>query len=187
MKTLDGERAVFLDRDGVLNAVLMEQGRPRSPRSIEEFRIDPKAQAALERLRDRGFRLIVATNQPEVVRGLQTRDTVEQMHRHLADVLPLDEIRTCFHDEQHGCDCRKPKPGLLLEAARAWGLDLSACFMVGDRDKDVIAGRAAGCRTVLLERDYNRSNQGSPDFLAANLEQAADAILEAAGPAAVAS
>lgn len=178
-------RAVFLDRDGVLNDVYMEQGRPRSPRSLEEFRIDPKALPALERLHASGFLLIVVTNQPEVVRGFQTRNTVELMHKHLLNALPLDEIRTCFHDRQHDCPCRKPKPGMLLEAARTWGLELSECFVIGDRGKDIEAGHGAGCRGVLLERPYNTAADGAPDFVAPDLERAADAILAAAPSAAI--
>lgn len=178
-------RAVFLDRDGVLNDVYMEQGRPRSPRSLEEFRIDPQALPALERLRENGFLLIVVTNQPEVVRGFQTRNTVESMHKQLLSALPLDEIRACFHDTEHDCSCRKPKPGMLLEAASAWNLELSECFIVGDRGKDIEAGHGAGCRGVLLERPYNAPGDGDPDFVAPGLQAAADAILAAAPPAAV--
>ena len=178
--TSECRRAVFLDRDGVLNDILMENGKPRSPRNLEEFRIVPGARPALDRLRESGFRLIVVTNQPEVVRGFQSRNTVEMMHRQLAAALPLDEIRVCFHDEGHACDCRKPKPGMLLEAARSWRLALPECFIVGDRGKDVTAGRNAGCRTVLLRRDYNAMSDGRPDFKVDTLEQAAAAILDAA-------
>ncbi len=173
-------RAVFLDRDGVLNDVLMENGRPRSPRNLEEFRIVAGARQALDQLRAAGFRLIVVTNQPEVVRGLQTRNTVEMMHRQLATALPVDEIRVCFHDDPHACMCRKPRPGMLLEASRAWRLNLAECFVIGDRGKDVLAGRNAGCRTVLLDRDYNASNDGGPDIKVTTLRQAAEAILAAA-------
>ena len=178
--TQKSERAVFLDRDGVLNDVLMQGGRPRSPRSLKEFRIVPSALPALAKLQEAGYLLIVVTNQPEVVRGLQSRETVERMHAVLADALPVDEIRTCFHDNQHDCGCRKPKPGMLLNAAAAWGLRLSDCFIIGDRGKDIEAGRNAGCRTVLLTRDYNADSPGDPDFAVSTLEQAVEAILQAA-------
>lgn len=169
-------RAVFLDRDGVLNRVVMRDGRPCSPRTISEFEIVGDGHEALSILREAGYLLIVATNQPEVSRGLQERSLVDAMHDRLMSILPLDEIRTCFHDRHDGCKCRKPEPGLLVEAARERNIRMQESFMIGDRGKDVEAGRRAGCRTVLLRKAYNKGSTNT-EFFADSLLDAARLIL----------
>jgi D-glycero-D-manno-heptose 1,7-bisphosphate phosphatase len=175
-------RAVFFDRDGVLNHTIVVDGKSRSPRSLEEFEIDPEAREALLSLRQAGYLLLVATNQPEVHRGLQTRAVIEGMHRELRKKLPLDDICVCFHDSEHACKCRKPEPGLLVEAAGRWGICLKQSYMVGDRWKDVEAGRRAGCRTVILTRPYDQGTPGKATHRAASLSAAVAWILgEGAG------
>jgi D-glycero-D-manno-heptose 1,7-bisphosphate phosphatase len=146
-------RAVFLDRDGVLNRAIVRDGRPYPPAVPEAFEILPGVAEAARRLRDAGFLVIVATNQPDVARGTQRREVVEAMNAQLSAALPIDEFRVCYED---GDDCprRKPNPGLLLEAAHAHEIDLAASFMVGDRWRDVEAGQRAGCRTVFIELGY---------------------------------
>lgn len=146
--------AVFLDRDGVLNRAVVRDGRPYSPAGPDEFEIVPGAREALDRLREAGFLLICVTNQPDVVRGLQRRETVEAMHRSLAAALPLNDVLVCYHDDADRCPCRKPEPGLLLEAAARHAVDLGRSFMVGDRWRDIEAGHRAGCRTVLIDHGY---------------------------------
>ena len=141
-------RAVFLDRDGVINRATVRDGRPYPPEHIAELEILPGVPGALARLRAAGFRLIVVTNQPDVARGTQRREVIDAMHAHLMAVLPLDEIRVCPHDDADQCVCRKPRPGLLEDAAGEAGLCLADSVMVGDRWRDVEAGRLAGCRTV---------------------------------------
>jgi D-glycero-D-manno-heptose 1,7-bisphosphate phosphatase len=167
-----------LDRDGVLNHVVMNQGNPRSPLSLDEFRVVDDAHEALTSLRNAGYALIVVTNQPDVARGLQERSRIDEMHDLLMRALPLDEVRACFHDNDDGCRCRKPAPGMLLDAARDRGIDLSKAFIVGDREKDIQAGRRAGCRTILLRRPYNDGCDA--DHYAESLMEAADWILESA-------
>ena len=143
-------RAIFLDRDGVLNAAVLRAGVSSPPINLSEFRILPGVADACAHLRQAGFLLIVVTNQPDVRRGSSSLESVEAINREIRSSLPVDDIRVCYHDDIDQCSCRKPKPGLLLEAAADWQIDLSASFMVGDRWKDIEAGNRAGCRTVLI-------------------------------------
>ena len=147
-------RAVFLDRDGVLTRALVREARPTRPCTPAEMEIDADAPVALARLKVAGFLLIVVTNQPDVARGITRREDVEAMHATLRAALPLDAVFVCYHDDEDACDCRKPKPGMLLEAAAAHAIDLAESFMVGDRWRDVDAGAAAGCRTIWIDRGY---------------------------------
>ena len=145
--------AVFLDRDGVLNRAVVRAGKPYPPVSVPDLEILPDVAPALRRLKAAGYRLVVVTNQPDVARGQQRRDVVEGINAALAERLPVDEIRVCYHDDADGCGCRKPEPGLLLQAPAH---DLGRSVMVGDRWRDVEAGRRAGVRaTVLIERGYD--------------------------------
>jgi len=170
-------RAVFLDRDGVINRAVVRDGVPHPPERMEELEILPGVPEALARLRDAGFRLVVVTNQPDVARGTQRREVVDAMHAALAAALPLDDIRVCDHDDRDGCACRKPKPGMLEAAARESGVSLPASYMVGDRWRDVEAGRRAGCRTVFINRAYGESVPVYPDATVSSLPEAADWIL----------
>jgi len=170
-------QAVFLDRDGVLNRAVIRRGRPYPPASLEAFEILPGVPEAVRRLHDAGFLLIGATNQPDVARGTQRREVVEAMNTRLLDEMPITAILVCYED---GDDCprRKPNPGLLLEAAETYGIDLSASFMVGDRWRDVEAGRRAGCRTVFIDLGYTEHRPDPPaDHTAADLTAAAVWIL----------
>ncbi len=172
-------RAVFLDRDGVLNEAIVRDGRPYSPATIDELKLVPDAAAALGRLKAAGFLLIVVTNQPEVARGRQSRTVVEAMNAAVAAELPLDGFFTCWHDDRDECPCRKPKPGLLEEAAASLGIDLHISFLVGDRWRDIDAGAAAGCRTVLIDHHYReRAPDHAPDHRSATLADAADWIVQ---------
>jgi D-glycero-D-manno-heptose 1,7-bisphosphate phosphatase len=148
-------RAVFLDRDGVLNETLLREGRPVAPTTLTEFRLAPDAGEQAARLRAVGLLCIVFTNQPEVARGLLAESTLAEMHRQLTAVTLVDDIFVCTHDRDDGCDCYKPKPGMLHAAARKWDLDLSGSYVVGDRWRDIDAGVAVGCHTVLIERPYS--------------------------------
>jgi D-glycero-D-manno-heptose 1,7-bisphosphate phosphatase len=170
-------RAVFLDRDGVLNRAVVRDGKPYSPATLDELVVLPGVPEALARLRAAGFLLLVATNQPDVARGTQRREVVEAMHARLLETLPLDEVFVCYGD---GPDCptRKPNPGLLLQAAQKYGIHLPASFMVGDRWRDVEAGRRAGCRTVFLDYGYREKRPDfPPDHTARDLADAAGWIL----------
>ena len=171
-------RAVFLDRDGVINRAVVRDGRPYPPSSLAELELLPDAHEALARLRSAGFRLIVVTNQPDVARGAQTREAVEAIHAALlAEGLPLDDFRVCYHDDDDRCDCRKPLPGMLLSAAQEHNLDLTASFMIGDRWRDVEAGRRAGCTTVFIDNEYAEAGPSQSDLRVKSLNEAVDWIL----------
>jgi len=175
----DLRRAVFLDRDGVLNRAVVREGSPYPPALPEELDVFPEAPVALAALRREGFSLYVVTNQPDVARGVQRRSVVEAMHAALRKALPLDGFYVCYHDDADACECRKPKPGLLLAAAAEHGISLPASYMIGDRWRDVEAGQRAGCRTVWIERGYaERGPSAPPDFAARSLGEAAAWILQ---------
>ncbi len=151
-----GKRAVFLDRDGVLLKVCCDGGGSLRPAySIEEFELLPRVSQALSLLRAAGLTLVVVTNQPDVVRGKIERGLVEAFHARLKKELGIEHIYTCYHDDSDDCPCRKPRPGLLKQAARELGISLAKSFMVGDRWRDIEAGRQAGCTTFLVRRPYS--------------------------------
>lgn len=176
-----GCRAVFLDRDGVINESIVRDGKPHPPSSIAETTVVGAARKALRELKRRGFLLLVVTNQPDVRRGTTSRENVEEIHRFLADELPLDDFFVCYHDDGDNCRCRKPKPGLLLEAAGKYDIDVKRSYLVGDRWRDIDAGVAAGCRTILIDRAYNeRGPHVRPDFVASSLPEAVNWILDQA-------
>ena len=177
--TLNAARsAVFLDRDGVLNEPILRDGKPHPPDSPSAVQIAPQAAAALHRLKSLGLPLIVVTNQPDVARGVQSAETVEAIHRRLSSELPIDDFLTCYHDDRDGCPCRKPKPGLILEGAARHGVDPSRSFLIGDRWRDIDAGKAAGCRTVWIDRGYReRGPSQPPDTRVASLGEAVDWIV----------
>lgn len=172
-------RAVFLDRDGVLNEPIIRDARPYSPSGLHEVVIPADVPDALRALRGAGFLLIMVTNQPDVARGRQTRSRVEEINAWLQTRLPLDDIFVCYHDDRDGCSCRKPQPGLLLQAAAAHGIDVSQSFMIGDRWRDDEAGRRAGCRTVRIDRRYKEEESGRPpDYIVHSFSDAAAWILQ---------
>jgi D-glycero-D-manno-heptose 1,7-bisphosphate phosphatase len=175
---MDGPQpAVFLDRDGVLNRVFVRDGVTHPPAHFGEFEFLPGVAVAVRRLHEAGFPLVVVTNQPDVARGLQTREGVEAIHQRLRDELPMLQVLACYHDNEDDCACRKPRPGMLLEAARRWRLDLRRSFLVGDRWSDVAAGQAAGCRTVLVETPYSGRGRCRPDHCVRDLSGAVEWIL----------
>ena len=171
-------RAVFLDRDGVINQAVVRDGLPYPPASVESLQILPGVFEALTRLQAAGFRLIVVTNQPDVARGTQTKTAVEAIHEALRKTLPLDDFRCCYHDNADNCVCRKPAPGMILAAAAEYALDLGHSFMVGDRWRDIEAGQRAGCRTVFIDYHYAEVNRSQPDAVATSLTEAAHWILQ---------
>ncbi len=170
-------RAVFLDRDGVLNRAFVRRGVPHPPSSLAELQILPSVPEALRALHAHGYFLVVVTNQPDVARGACSKELVDSIHERLQGELQLDAILTCFHDQQHECECRKPKPGLLFQASQELGIDLPLSFMVGDRWRDVEAGRRAGCRTFFVDYGYEDDPPGSCDFRVGSLMEAAEIIL----------
>jgi len=171
--------AVFLDRDGVLNEAVMRDGKPYPPASAAEVEIVADAATALGRLKARGLPLIVVTNQPDVARGAQTAEAVEAIHERIRRELPVDDVLSCLHDDADGCPCRKPKPGLILEGAKKYGIDPRGSFMIGDRWRDIDAGKSAGCQTVWIDRGYHeRGPSIAPDARVGSLSEAVMWILQ---------
>lgn len=170
--------AVFLDRDGVLNRAVVRDGKPFPPSGLKELELLPDVASSLLDLKAHGFALYVITNQPDVSRGAQTRETVEAIHQALASSLPIDGIFVCYHDDADDCPCRKPKPGLLFEAQRKHNIDLSRSFVVGDRWRDIDAGHSAGCRTILIDYGYREKKPAHPpEATVRSLREAADWIM----------
>lgn len=169
------QRAAFLDRDGVLVEILVRNGRAQAAVTLADFRICPEAPGQVARLKAAGLRPIVFTNQPEVARGTLSPVVLDRMHAHLRAAVGVDDILVCGHVDRDGCACRKPRPGMLETAARRWAIDLPASFVVGDRWRDIDAGRAVGCYTVLIERPYSECRDA--DVRVADLPAAVDAIL----------
>jgi D-glycero-D-manno-heptose 1,7-bisphosphate phosphatase len=173
-------RAVFLDRDGVLNYSEIRDGKPYAPRSLEAFRIYPESKLHLSRLKKAGFLLIVVTNQPDVGNKIVKMDIIEQMHAQMIRLLPLDGIEVCYSSQTEGDYRRKPNPGMIIDASVKWNIDLSRSFTVGDRWVDIEAGMRAGCRTIWIDRGYSEQQPALPDFVAVELASAVDYILQSA-------
>lgn len=174
-------RAVFLDRDGVINRAVVCGGKPYPFASPEDLEVLPGVEQVVEALREACVVVIVVTNQPDVGAGKQRRKAVDAMHAMLRQELAIDDIKVCYHTVADGCGCRKPAPGMLLDAAREHGMDLNRSFLVGDCWRDVSAGNAAGCMTCFIDREYAEELREPADHTHANLPEAARHILTIAG------
>lgn len=176
----ESSRAVFLDRDGVINRAIVRGGKPYPPQNFNDFEILPDVALACKKIKEAGYKIVVATNQPDVGRGTLSQSTVEEMHAILLRDLLIDRIEVCFHPGRglSDCKCRKPLPGMLFEASRELNLDLAQSWMIGDRFGDIVCGQAAGCRTILVGGGYNEEPSAVPDFRAGSLEEAVDIILD---------
>ena len=170
-------RTVFLDRDGVINRSEMRGGKPYAPRRLEDFRLLPGVSKSVDALKRAGFLVVVVTNQPDIGNGLVEASIVEAMHARLRSRVAVDDIRICPHRQDAGCSCRKPKPGMLLAAARQWNIDLKISYMVGDRASDIVAGKAAGCYTLLINRHYSEPLLNAPERTVRSLPAAVRFIL----------
>lgn len=171
------KRAVFLDRDGVINRAIVRDGKPYPPQTLSEVEILPGVKQALDLLHQAGFMLIVITNQPDVARGTISQKTVEEINLHLTQALPIDEFRTCYHDSIDQCECRKPKPGALLSAANQYNIDLTKSYMIGDRWRDTEAGEHAGCKVIFIDYGYLEKQPNFIDYRVNSLLEAANIIL----------
>jgi D-glycero-D-manno-heptose 1,7-bisphosphate phosphatase len=191
-------RAVFVDRDGTIDELVpdLASGRPESPLRLEDVKLIPGSAAALRRLRAAGWLLVGISNQPAAAKGTISLEQLNAVHARVLELLAREEVhfddfRLCLHhpagvvpELTGACRCRKPAPGLLLDAARKLGVDLGSSWMIGDTDDDVLAGHAAGCRTVLISHQpsaHKRSGAVSPEATTADLETAAELILRLDG------
>lgn len=175
--------AVFLDRDGTLNVQVVRDGKPYAPASVEEFHLFDGVPSACKALKAAGYALVVATNQPDVGRGTQSRAVVEAMNAKLREWVPEIEAVEVSYDPGRGeyAPRRKPEPGMLLDAARDLGLDLTRSWMVGDRWRDIDCGKRAAVRTVFIDFGYSEELQSAPDFTVKSFVEAAGVILRASG------
>lgn len=169
-------KAFFLDRDGVLNQTVFRNGKERAPYELSEFKLHEGVTEAIQLLKESGFKLIVVTNQPDVARGWVTKEKVDLVNNKIQELLEVDDIKVCFHIDQDNCECRKPRPGMLLEAGREFMVDMGQSFMAGDRTSDIEAGKNAGCRTILIGHG-NEQTGAAPDFKFDSLYQAVNFIL----------
>jgi len=174
------QRVVFLDRDGVLNRAFPEGETTRPPTSVDELELLPGVPESLAKLRTAGFVLVVVTNQPDVARGKQTRTAVEAINAKMQSELPLLDVFACYHDSGDKCHCRKPKPGLLHDAAAKHDLDIETAFLIGDRWSDIVAAHAAGCQAVLIETPFSNAERCRADHTATNITSATEWILATA-------
>jgi D-glycero-D-manno-heptose 1,7-bisphosphate phosphatase len=170
-------RAVFADRDGVLCANVMRDGRPVAPTRLEDFRLLPGVEDSVRALKSAGYLVVVVTNQPDVGTGRTPRATVEAMHDIIRSTLDVDDIKACFHTNADGCTCRKPKPGMILEAAAERAIDLPASYVIGDRWSDVAAGQEAGCATIFVDYGYEADRAIKADTVVGSFAEAAKVIL----------
>jgi len=179
------QRAVFLDRDGVINQVVVRNGMPYPPSHVEEFELYEDIRDGCARLKAANFLLVAITNQPDVGRGTQSREAVEAMNQKMQSALSLlDRIEVCYHaGERYGqpCDCRKPRPGMILRAAAELNIDPKMSYVIGDRWLDVDCARAAGCRAIFIQRGYKETLREAPDFTVTNFNEAVSAVLRDAG------
>jgi len=172
--------AVFLDRDGTLNRPVIRDGKPYPPATVEEFVLFDNVVEGCASLHAAGYVLVLATNQPDVGRGTQPRETVEAIHARLRQLVPsLDQIEVSYDSglETPPSLFRKPAPGMLLRAARDWKLDLVRSWMIGDRWRDVDCGRNAGVHTVFIDRGYDEILRAKPDFTVRDFAAAVGIIL----------
>ncbi|OGZ42320.1 MAG: hypothetical protein A3C80_00605 [Candidatus Ryanbacteria bacterium RIFCSPHIGHO2_02_FULL_45_43] len=172
-------KAVFLDRDGILNKLVMHEGKPRSPWTFSDFEILPDVREAVSTLKAHDFLCIVVTNQPDIHPGWLSLDELEKMHLHLLKELPLDHIYFCPHPGDSDCECSKPKPGMAHEAAKKFCIDFPRSFVVGDRWRDIDLGKNIGSRTILIptEATHFDGRELAPDYMGTNLLHAVKTIL----------
>ena len=157
-------KAIFLDRDGVINKTIIKNGLPFSPSSFAELEILPGVKESILKLQKLNFLCLVVTNQPDVSRGKIEKKTVIEMNNYLKDEIKLDDIFVCYHDDHDNCKCRKPKSGLLLDAGKKWDINLKKSYMIGDRWKDIESGKRAGCKTIFIDCNYKEAKPKKPNF-----------------------
>jgi D-glycero-D-manno-heptose 1,7-bisphosphate phosphatase len=173
------KKAIFLDRDGVLNKLVIREGKAQAPYSLSEFELYFGVQDALIQIKKKGYLAIVVTNQPDVARGWVTKEKVELINNEILKILPIDAIKICFHTNSDRCLCRKPMPGMLQEAGLEWGISLSDSFMIGDRYSDIAAGASVGCKTILVSSGANKADQldyPNPNYYVSSLIEAVQFI-----------
>ena len=171
-------KAVFFDRDGVLNHTLLRNGKPCAPRSVEDFKIFSYAKAILNKLVAHNYLIFVVTNQPDVGNGYIPKSLVVEMNNIICTELPIDRIFVCYHSQNQNCFCRKPNTGMLEQAKKSYALDIQNSFIVGDRFTDIEAGKKFKLKTILLGKGYGEKKIVNPDFQIDKLDNLLKIILK---------
>lgn len=174
---INNKKAIFLDRDGVINKLITRGGKPQAPYTLEEFSLFPGVEEACLKLKQFDYLTIIVTNQPDVARGWVKSESVELINKRIMELLPIDDIKICFHTNSDNCLCRKPLPGMLIDAALHWGIDLMQSYMIGDRYGDISAGVNAGCKTILVGPGDAQGNHPDPDHVVDSLLEGVAIIL----------
>ena len=174
-------KAVFLDRDGVLSKTSIRNGKTYAVKKLKDFKLFYRSKESVQKLKSAGFMVIVITNQPDVGKKLISKTTLKKMHHKLKKTTKVDAIYTCTHTRNANCYCRKPKPGMILNAAKKHNINLKHSFMVGDRLSDILAARKAKCRGIFLDKKYLEKKPKSQEATFHNLVQATNYILKQAG------
>ena len=168
-------KALFLDRDGVLDELVSYEDGWGAPRKPEDLKLLPRVSEALDLAANDGWMIFVVSNQPDAAKRMTTQESLDAVHRTLLEELrgaPIREFYYCFHRREDRCECRKPEPYFVLQAARKYGIDLAQSWFVGDVGTDIEAGKRAGTRTALLEYEHSRSRRGTqqPDWVCRDLD-----------------
>ena len=163
------KKAVFLDRDGVVNKAFIRNGLPTPPISLNELEILPGVKESILRLKKLNYICLLVTNQPDVTRGRTEKKNVIEINNFLKKEIELDDIFACYHDDKDNCKCRKPKPGMIIQASKKWDIDVRKSFMIGDRWRDIQAGINAGCKTFFIDNNYKEDKLVEASYTSANL------------------
>ena len=162
---------IFLDRDGIINDVVLRDSKVESPRTVSEFKIRPEFINFYKEIDTGGFNLFVISNQPDIARNKMDIKELEIMTEQLNSNFSFKEISYCIHDDSDNCNCRKPKPGMIISLLDKYNLQKEESILVGDSSKDISAGKNAGIKTVVLQTDYNRDSDINSDFEVGSLTE----------------
>ena len=169
-------KAIFLDRDGIINHSLIENGKPIAPRSISDFSLMEGVEHLIEKLRGLGYLIFVVTNQPDVAKGKLKKSEIKKMHKFMCEKIKIEEVMVCYCEEGIDCPCYKPSPHMIIELAKTWNIDLGNSFMIGDRWRDVGAGFSAGCTTIFVDYAYDEALIFTPNHIVKSLAEACSII-----------
>jgi D-glycero-D-manno-heptose 1,7-bisphosphate phosphatase len=177
--------AVFVERDGILNRVRVERQQQVCPLTLEQFHLNTEVAPLIHELKAAGLKVIVTTNQPGLSRGDQSRGELDRMHQLLRKAFPIDDLLICPHEDSDGCPCRKPRAGLLKEAAHKWALDLTRSFVVSDKWQDAEAARRAGATSMLVRSPW--LGDVHHDFVLPDLPTLIEKLLQLCSPQSLAA
>lgn len=164
-------KAVFLDRDGIINVTQVINKKPVAIRAFEQFVFVEGIQKAIDKFIKIGYTIFVVTNQPDISRGKIKIEEVEKINRHILHELPIKKIYMCTHDYYDNCECKKPKAGMLFSAKKEYDVELKSSWIIGDRWSDIEAGKNAGCKTIFVDYGYDEKLKSNPDIIVKNVKE----------------